>query len=298
MLGVVDMKSLLFICLITLLGMMPQTAAAQWIYYSTCPGECELESCYYAPLDTAYIYVHAPGNQDIVGAHFRLETSYFGPGDVTSLDPGPGVSIEDGDLFQGMTLALTPLDLTHYPALRIVADQPFLGNHVEETWGYRIRDALLFRSDGDTLVLETCFTFAGHVDCWDALLGWMHSDTVDVFIGTQSTVTFKCWISSPGIIGTNYEITDEMDWVIDWNPKAVGGSECMVCPWEDQTTLITVLVPQSTPARTVSKLTIRPTYHVFVSDSTTFFLRAIPPISTREETWGRIKVLYRGKGKK
>lgn len=278
-------------CLIAFVAaLIYQPTLGQYIYYSNYPGQCENVWPF---SDSSAVFVHAPGYSDITGARFRLDADYFGPEDVVYLMSIPGVIIEDGDLFQGMTLSWTPLELNHYQLLKlsVVNDPPY---QEIEFGGFIIKEAVLYRVGGDSLFLDDCWTHAGHADCWYASFGCWHPDTVDVVIGSQSTVEIKCWISVPGYGGTSFEITDIMDWVTDWNPKSVWHDGCGVCQWEEATVLISIMVSESTPAQTLSKLTIRPTYAV-VSDSTSFFLKAIPPISVKSDTWGGIKALFKKK---
>jgi len=277
-------------CMIMLIvAFVCQPTLGQYIYYANYPAQCEMGALFY---DTTAIFVHMPAYADIIGAHFRLDVDMFGPEDVDCLMLTPRVFIVEGDIFQGMTLSWTPLELNHYRLLKIyVVNNPPLQD--PEQPGFCVREAILYRAGGDSLFLDDCWTGLGHVDCWDANLGFSHPDTADVFIGTQSIVEVRSWVSALGIIGTNFEISDTEDWVQDWHPKGVFWYECMVCPWEETIIQILVEVPQSIPYYTFSELTIRPTYHVFQPDSTSFTLRAVPPIAIEGTTWGQIKTLYR-----
>jgi hypothetical protein len=96
-------------------------------------------------------------------------------------------------------------------------------------------------------------------------------------------------------VGTHFDLLDELGWIVDWNPKYAGPNYCESCPWYNTKVIISGTVPSTTPAYTVSKLTVYPTYAPFVEDSTSFYLLAVPPVSTQSSTWGGIKSKLGGK---
>jgi hypothetical protein len=56
---------------------------------------------------------------------------------------------------------------------------------------------------------------------------------------------------------------------------------------------IFIEVPESTPEYELNRIAVLPVGSSFGSDSTSFYLRAIPPISVEDRTWSGIKSLFR-----
>ena len=159
------------------------------------------------------------------------------------------------------------------------------GRHRE----YWVRDAMLFQTNGDTLYLPDFPTYNGHFDCFWASFNCFPPDTVEVVIGSSFDVEIICSVTASGFTGTNIDINDECDWITDWNPKSVQWNHCSGCPWFDTRVIVSGFVPLSTPGYSVSKSTINPTNESFMSDSTSFHIKAIPPVATKSSTWGEIK---------
>ena len=164
----------------------------------------------------------------------------------------------------------------------------------QEIYDFWVVDAMLFKVHGDTLILDDCWTIPGHFDCFHAVFRCLHPDTAEVMIGDQSTVKVKCYVSPSGFIGTDFIVSDEMGWVTDWNPKAVWNDGC-ACLWDRRTVHISILVPQTTTAYSISRVSVYPAYDPFLSDSTFFFLKAIPSISVQRDSWSGIKSFYNKK---
>lgn len=267
-----------------------QPATGQHIYFSKYPGSCWFESDLLNQPDSLNIYVHAPDHSDIVGAYFRFETGYFGPEDVIYFEPVDGVEITDGELFQGITLSWSPVSLEHYPVLKmIVTNNP--PHVIDEPHSFCVMEPILFQSVGDTLTLyHRICTFLGHLHCYEPRLQWSHPDTVDIEIGSQSIVEVKWIMDAAYTWGTYIDVSDENSWVVDFFPNGVWAVGCPACDWHWQIIQITVEVPQDTPDYALSRMTIQPEQSV---SPTSLYLRAVPPISTKKQTWGEIKKLFK-----
>lgn len=240
-----------------------------------------------------YIFVHAPEYTGITDAHFKLEPGLLNPDNVTSITLGTAVTIEAGELFQGITLSWSSLDLEHCPVLELTIDMSTELKSLQSSFGdFCISNAYLLSTSGDTIVVDDLCTLFGHFDCFDCFVGWHHPDTVDVVIGTSSSFNVIWWLSCTGLIGPNVLVSDEKGWTQDWNPQSVYGS-CGACPWNMYKTMqITVEVPESTFDQTLSEMIIKPTSTVLLPDSTSLILRAIPRIGVQDKTWSGIKKLF------
>lgn len=275
------MKEIILSIVVTAIVLTSSPVHGQYIYYSGCPGKCEFDHCG-GYSGSMYMYVFASDGLNIEGAHFRLDVE-FGPEAVDSLAPGEGVTIESGDLFEGIAVSWTPTELDHYPILRLFGGEPLY------TWENWVRDAMLFKTNGDTLFLMDFPTYGGHFDCFDVSFNCCHPDTVEVLIDSPFAIEIICCVTALGPVGTHFDIVDEFDWVADWNPNYAGPNYCESCPWHNTTVIISGMVPYSTPPYSASKLSVYPTYNPFIQDSTSFYLRAVPPVSTQPDTWGGIK---------
>ncbi len=135
-------------------------------------------------------------------------------------------------------------------------------------------------------------TYGGHFDCFDVSFNFWPPDTVEVIIDSPFAIEIHCSVTALGPAGTNFDIVDECDWGADWNPKYAGPNYCESRPWyntTNTTVIVSGLVPVETTAYSVSKVTTYPTYDPFIADSTSFYLKAVPPVSTQTATWGAIK---------
>jgi hypothetical protein len=289
------MKRGIIVIFVLLAGLFPRSSWGQYIYFSQYPGACWMDFCCGGGPFTTYIYVHAPESGDISGGRFRFESEFIEPDEILSIEPGIGVTIVEGNIFQELTLSWSSLDLTHYPVLTITLGDFLRGYNVQSNQDdhFCIRDAVLISSGGDIAIDDVC-TWIGNYDCFDCYIHWYRPDTVDVVIGTSSIVEIIWIFPCGGFTGANIDIVDEEGWVSNWDPLYVTSSCGGGCPWNLYNTMeIFIEVPESTPDHELSRIAVNPVGSSFGSDSTSFFLRAIPPISAENRTWSGIKRLFR-----
>jgi hypothetical protein len=266
-------------------------ALGQYVYLGDFANDCMMQFPSPTPLpyNTKHIYVNCPSITDAVAVSFRLGSELIGPEDVVSAVPVPGVAIASGDLFGGITLSLSGAALDNLEVMSVeLADNP-PHQHLE-TWGYEyIHDPRIVRASGDTVSLDEAWAFFCCVDCFELHIVWGCPDTVDVNIGADAEVRFRTVVTAVGMWGCSIEVTDERGWVTGCSPPYIWGDGCGLCAWNSGFNTIAVSVPLGTEEYGLSKVTIRAPA---AADSTSFFIRAIPPIGVGESSWGGIKKLF------
>ncbi|MCX5752806.1 MAG: hypothetical protein NTW97_04060 [Candidatus Krumholzibacteria bacterium] len=267
----------------------------QWIYCAEHAEECYI-SCdngyWVCPsLDTMFVFIRANDPVGVSRAHFRLEADYPCCDSIQAVIPCPGVVIESGDIRDGITISFPAFLSGHFKALALVLwhdgqDPPkYMGNY-----GFGIRDAWLERSNDETVPLSDYWTTGLYPDCYTTSLFWYHPDTMDVFIGSQTDVKIQWELDGAYYFGFYVSIADEQGWVNDFTPNGIWWTGCFTCIWHIETMHIFAELPGDVPAGTLSTLTIT---RQNGSPLRSFVLRAVPPVATEKQSWGKIKNLFK-----
>jgi hypothetical protein len=244
------------------------------------------------PPSIKHIYVDCPGVTDAVAVSFRLGSESIGPEDVVSAAPAPGVAIVSGALFSGITLSLpgSALNDLEVMSLELNGNPPYQGG------GYEfIHSPKIIRANGDTLSLGEAWAFFCCADCFQLNIVWGFPDTADVHIGADSLLRARTVVTALGYWGCNIEVTDERGWVTGYAPKYIWGDDCGFCAWDSGFNTISISVPAGARDYETSRVTIRPLAAGVAADSTSFYVRAIPPVAVRESSWGSIKNLFKSR---
>jgi hypothetical protein len=128
-------------------------ALGQYIHLGDTADNCMMSPLFYQP-NTKHIYVDCPSITDAAAVSFRLGPELIGPEDVVSVTPAPGVAIDSGDLFGGITLSLSGAALNNLEvmSLELVDNPPY---QYPGGWDYeRIHSPKVIRASGDTISLE------------------------------------------------------------------------------------------------------------------------------------------------
>jgi hypothetical protein len=270
-------------------------ALGQYIYLGDYANDCMMQPLHPAPYPPSikHIYVDCPGVTDAVAVSFRLGSELIGPEDVVSATPAPGVAIESGDLFSGITLSLPGSALRDLEVLSLeLVDTP---PH-QQSWDYEvIHSPKIIRASGDTLCLDEAWAFFCCSDCFELHVIFGCPDTVDVHIGADSLVRFRTVVTAAGMWGCSIEVTDDRGWVTGYTPSSIWGDECGFCAWDSGFNTIAVSVPGGAEAYELSTVTIRPLSAAAAADSAKFCVRAIPPVGVRDSSWGVLKKLFKNR---
>jgi hypothetical protein len=266
-------------------------ARGQYIYLGDNADNCMMAPLYYQP-NTKHIYVDCPLITDAVAVSFRLGSELIGPEDVVSAAPAPGVAVESGDLFSGITLSLSGAALNDLEVMSLeLADNP--PYQYPGSWDYeRIHSPKVVRASGDTISLEESWAFFCCVDCFDLYVVWGFPDTVDVNIGADSLVRARTVVTAAGYWGCNIEVTDERGWVTGYDPSYIWGDDCGFCAWDSGFNSIAITVPAGAEEYGLSKVSIKLLNAGAAAQSGSFYIRAIPPIGVGQSSWGAIKKLF------
>jgi hypothetical protein len=283
------MRFAIMVAAVALLGSWNGPAAGQYVYFSEAAGSCGPDGIDgWKFHSTYYVFVHAPGVRNTTGVRFRLELLAWGPEDIASVEPAPGVVIEEGDPLTGMTLSWPAMEPTHEPALVLTfVDLP--PTQVPDGPLAWTRDVTLYLSGDEALALDDNWTIPTH--CSYTRVFWNRPDTADVVIGRTSAVEVAGVVSGPGYGGSYLEAADEQGWVQSVSPGFILAT-CGGCPWDWTTNEVSVEVPEETDQGTLSLLTVQP--ESFSVQPAAVWLRAVKPIGVRRTTFGGIKALYHG----
>jgi hypothetical protein len=232
------------------------------------------------------VFVLLEDPDDVTGVTLRLETDRFGPDNVDAVTTAAGVTIEDGDIFDGITLAFTSMGEDHEPVLYVT-----LSGHEDDGYVWT-RDVAVHRGAGNKYAPDQ-ITVAHHFDCFGSSPHWdLPAEAVEATVGESEAVTFRAGYQSVGYPQyAEVHVVDKMGWVVDEGPVDVYAS-CEWCPWSWTTVVVPVYVPEGTPDKTVNEVTVE--MHSFgnLVDRQSIVLRASVPVVTEETTWGRVKALY------
>ncbi|MFA4947633.1 MAG: hypothetical protein WC674_03875 [Candidatus Krumholzibacteriia bacterium] len=268
----------------------------QWIYCAEKAEECFLFCTSHGDCpkpDTMYIFIRAADSAGIMRAHFHLEWDYPGCDSILSVTPCPSVTIENGDILQGMTISFPLLKSGHFKAVMVIlrntSEQP---PPAMSDYGFWIRDAWLERSNAQTVTVADHRTMPFYPDCYTTWPLWYHSDTVDVNIGARTDVWIRWSVegAEPGMGGWPVNITDDMDWVSSTTLDNMWCTGCPTCAWQVETDYIYIDVPEGTPVGTLNTLAWSVGTGIY-HDS--LVLRAVPPIATEKQSWGKLKDLFK-----
>jgi len=265
---------------------VPAARPADFVYFSEFPAQCALEPSSYAG-QTFSVFVLADDLTGVTGLSFRVESDRFDADNVVSVTARPGVTIEGGNIFDGVTLSLDGLELHHTAVLDVV-----LSGHEAygETW---MRDVELVRGSEAEALPDQC-TNAQAFDCFVASPYWEAPDTADAVVGAASALVFLAGLSSgsypqDGVV----HVADEAGWIDEAGTYPVDVA-CGRCPWSGTVVTVPVTVPQGVPAGTLDEVTLEMySFGAPVVGSRTVILRAVSSVSTDQTTWGRVKSLYR-----
>ena len=267
-------------------------ALGQYIYLGDFANSCMMQPLSAAPHPPSikHVYVDCPGIADAVAVSFRLGSELIGPEDVVSVTPAPGVAIESGDLFSGITLSLPGSALNDFEVLSLeLADNP---PH-QQWWNNAvIRSPKIIRASGETIPLDEAWAFFCCSDCFDLNVIFGCPDTVDVHIGADSLVRFRTVVTAAGMWGCSIEVTDEHGWVTGCTPSSIWGDGCGFCAWDGGFNTIAISVPAGAGDYELSTVTIRPLSAAVAADSAKFYVRAVPHVGVRQSSWGAIKKLF------
>jgi hypothetical protein len=260
-----------------------------FLYFSNEPGWCNIPDWQY---EGSYsIFVHTGDLTGVTGGRFRLESDLYGPEDLVSFAPASGVTVVEGDPFTGMTLSWTPETLEHRELLTLTLADNLPHQTPEDPYSYCVwtRECVLFRAGAEDVALVDVCTAVAIVDCFDPIVQWIHPDTVDVVIDGTTVVEIRWIVGGGGFVGTYLDLSDTEGWTTSFVPHSVWGGYCPGCPWQWETTRITVDVPKGTEDHATSLLTIMP--EDFPSP-TSFWLRAVEEVGVEKTTFGGIKARY------
>lgn len=272
----------------------PYPADRQWIYCAEHAEDCFLYCMGHmqCPLpDTMYVFIRANDPLGVDRAHFRLDTNYPCCDSIQAVIPCPGVTIDEGNLSEGMTISFPLQQSGHFKALALVIwheclDAPPMGNY-----GFLVQDAWLERADDEVVALSDYYTMPVYQDCYMTSILWYHPDTMDVFIGSQTDVKIQWEVNGAYYFGFYVTITDGQGWVSNYAPNGIWYTGCLTCLWHIETTHIYTELPGDVSAGTLSTLTIINTKSGSPLES--LVLRAVPPIATEEQSWSTVKDLFK-----
>jgi hypothetical protein len=268
----------------------------QWIYCAEKAGECFLYCRTHTECpepDTMFVFVYAADSAGIVRAHLHLEWDYPGCDSILSVTPCPGVTIENGDLLQGMTISFPPIKSGHFAALTVIFRNNGQGPPpAMSDYGFLIRDAWLERPNAQTVAVADHRTMPFYPDCSTTWPLWYHSDTVDVNIGARTDVKIRWSVegAEPGMGGWPVNITDDRGWVGAATLDNMWCTGCLTCPWQVETDYIYIDVPEGTPVGTLNTLAWSVGTGIYYDS---LVLRAVPPIATEKQSWGKLKDLFK-----
>jgi hypothetical protein len=99
-------------------------------------------------------------------------------------------------------------------------------------------------------------------------------------------------VTSAGYWGCSIEVTDDRGWVAGCDPSYIWGDDCGFCAWDSGFNTIAVSVPPGAEEYGLSRVSIRLLNAPTHPDSGSFYIRAVPPVGVREDSWGGIKRLF------
>jgi hypothetical protein len=259
--------------------------SADFVYFSETPGSCAMETVAYAG-QTFSVFVLLDDPDGVTGLSFRLESNRFDAGDVQSVIAAPGVTIEGGNIFDGIALALDRHEFHHTPVLDIV-----LSGHAAygAVW---TRDIEVMRS-GASKTLADQVTVAQDFDCFGSAPHWEIPVAVDVVIGRADEFTFLAGLNSGSYPpDAEVRVADADGW-IDESVAFPVEVVCGWCPWSGTVVTVQVAVPAAVADNTHNDITLEMYSFGLLIDSRSVTLRAVSPVPTEARTWGRVKSLYR-----
>jgi len=257
--------------------------SAQSLYFSNEPNACAMESS-----TTIYhIYAYSPDDADFAGASFSLVLDFYAPGDLVSVTPVPGVTIEGMDVSaypMTFSLSWTPDALGHRPLVALqYAFVPLTGGLA------KVNDIVMRRPGGSEVVGIGKWSITGSANC-SCSFHWELPAVVQVAVGQTTVLPFRWAGYCFSNFGGPLTVSDERGWVQAWTPPAVeAGNSCTWCylDWYDGT--VTVNVPEETPAGTESQVML----YAIPGFTGTFRVRAAAaPNPVEATTWGAVKALY------
>ena len=267
--------------------------AAQFVYFSP-TGGCSIDGNGCLDEYTVFcLFIRAEDISNTTGTYFYIEGdefSQFGADNILSVKPHDGVVVESGDLFSGMTLS--------WPAGQYVSDT-LLTVHLDPldmpllSMMVFTKDIELYTATEDTLLLDDFMFYCSLCDgLGDNIIEWMHPDTIDALIGTQTVLEIPCiGHSAGGFSGTDLEAFDTNGWIDECTDCNVS-IDCGPCPWDVQHVLLTVSIPDGITGGTSSRIRMIPTGSCCLDDSTAFYIKAVTAVGVEESSWGRIKKIY------
>ena len=265
---------------------------AMYIYCADHPGACWYFCTYLgceAP-DTMFICIHAADSLQVTGAHFRLEATLPECDSIEAVVPCPGVTIENGDLAQGMTVSFAPIQGKHFKVLKILFNKTCQEPVFWSSLRFITRECSLATSAAETIPLADYWTGPLYPDCYMTSLQWFHPDTVEVQIGGRTDVKIQWSFDGPYFFGCYVTVADEQGWVSDHTFTGVWYTGCGTCSWDIETAHVYVEVPPATSVGAYSTLTVTPEKG---APPATVVLRAISGMAVRGSTWGDIKSRFR-----
>lgn len=271
--------------IVLMLASVVSTARAdEFVYFSESPGECTMPPTA-VDGETFSVFVLLDEPSGVSGLSFRLETNRFTAQNVQAVTPRPGVVIEGGNIFDGITLSVDARDFQHAPVLDIV-----LSGH--EDVGYVWTRDIEVERGGGGKSLSDQITVAQSYDCITTA-HWQLPGEAEVEIGGYTDVTFRAGLNTVSIPAlADVRVTDTEGWVVEAEPIPVNAL-CGWCPWSFTDVLITVSVPNGVADDTLNEITLDMVSYESVVDSQTLTLRAVTTVPTEESTWGGVKARYR-----
>ncbi len=269
----------------------------QWIYCAERAEECFLYCLNHTGCprpDTMFIFIYANDPIGVTRAHFRLEADYPCCDSIQAVIPCPGVSIESGDLSQGMTISFPLRQSGHFKALALAIRHDSQDPPVAySNYGFLVYDAWLERANAGIVPVSDRRTMPFYPDCSTTWPLWYHPDTVDVGIGARTDVRIRWSVEGayPGMGGWPVSIADDMGWVGGTTLDFALVTGCLTCPWHVETDYVYIDVPEGTPVGTLNTLAWSAGSGFNCCDS--LVLRAVPPIATEKQSWGKLKNLFK-----
>jgi hypothetical protein len=255
---------------------------AQYVYFSEGPNDCVLNE----PTTTYRIFAYSPDDADFDGASFALDVEFYTPGDLVSVTPESGVTIEAMDVSaypMTFTLSWAPDALDHRPLIVLqYADYAYTGG-----WA-TVSDVVMRRPSSAENAGSGLAVLLAIVHC-SCEIRFDLPAVAEVAVGETTVVPFQwlgyCW----GAWGGALTVTDEHGWVQAWTPATVGAvSNCTLCFLDWYGGTVTVGVPAETPVGTESEVTLE----AFNNDTGTFRVRAVAPNPVEATSWGAVKALF------
>jgi hypothetical protein len=270
-------------CVIAIVSAGP-AGADEYVYLAQAPGECTLPT---GPASLEYsLYVHSGDYSDVRGVTLRVECDRFGPADVSSVTPAPGVTIVGGDIFNGIELSFSPRALAHDPILTI-----HLSSQVSDGDAWT-RNVTLLRAAGAVPVPD--FVSLGWVfDCYGTFVIWDAPDTVSVTVDKDDGFQFDAIVTT-GSYPPNATVTvlDPAGWVsAAVNEDVYAG--CGWCQWNVTTVAVPTRVPAAVAEGTLNEITLRMSSFGGLVGERKVVLRAVGPVAVQHKTLGGVKAIYR-----